>query len=380
LICPARIRLHILAAKQATGERCSPLRDYSRGTCSSKGILVSARPHPRPAFTLCLCPDSRLLRDRIDGLLAAHPPAGAPASSSWRRLTFWADEGLGGAFWDQLTLRGLFAAPKAIVLRGAQALPADTLKTLGVFLLQAAARGGDEAVWPILCFEVPFDRGKAKLAAHIPRLPLWRTAEEKGWIEEIPGLSVQGMPAHIRREAARLGLALSAPQANELAQGLPPDAARIHSELAKLALLAGADGRLPADAGKLTESGREPDIFELMHIMQHSGDSPAAWRRILEDRLSGENSVFACIGLLLREARLLWQILAGSDPWLHPGSAARKTAGARQLGFAGVARLWAIALAADKGIKSGERDPDQALEMLAADLFRLFTAARAGKA
>ena len=42
------------------------------------------------------------------------------------------------------------------------------------------------------------------------------------------------------------------------------------------------------------------------------------------------------------------------------------------LGFAGVARLWEIALAAEKGIKTGERSPEQAFEMLTADLFRLF--------
>jgi DNA polymerase-3 subunit delta len=113
-----------------------------------------------------------------------------------------------------------------------------------------------------------------------------------------------------------------------------------------------------------------------MRILQQGENAPDAWRRILEDRLSGENMVFACIAILLREARSLWQILAGQRSTLPPQAAMHKTAAARRLGFAGIARLWEISLKADKGIKTGERSPDQALEMLAADLFRLFAPVR----
>lgn len=341
----------------------------------------------RPAFTICICPDSQLLRDRLDVLLA--PPAGGrnatdssvnaarpaasdppPAPPAWQRLVFWADEGLTGPFWENLTLQGLFAVPKALILRNAQALAADSLKRLSTVL--AAMAGSPGLVWPLICFEVAFDKGKAKIPVHIPRLPFWQTAEQKGWIEEIPGLTPQTMLAYVRAAAARHGIAASPREIQELARMLPPDAALINSELAKLSLSVDDKGRLPAEALSLAEHGRDVGLFELMRILQQGGDAPAAWQRILEDRLSGENMVFACVAVLLREARTLWQILAGQEPWLPPQAIAQKKAAARQLGFAGVARLWELALMADKGIKTGERGPDQALEMLAADLFRLF--------
>ena len=336
----------------------------------------------RPAFTLCICPDSQLLRDRLDALLAAAAPArptettphpasaAAPDSPAWQRLVFWADEGLTAPFWENLTLQGLFAVPKALILRNAQTLAADSLKRLSAVL--AAMAGSPGLVWPLICFEVAFDKGKAKIPVHIPRLPFWQTAEQKGWIEEIPGLTPQTMPAYVRAAAARHSIAASPREIQELARMLPPDAALVNSELAKLSLSVDDKGRLPAEALSLAEHGRDVGLFELMRILQQGGDAPAAWQRILEDRLSGENMVFACVAILLREARTLWQILAGQEPWLPPQAAAQKKAAARQLGFAGVARLWELALMADKGIKTGERGPDQALEILAADLFRLF--------
>ncbi|MDR2489015.1 MAG: DNA polymerase III subunit delta [Desulfovibrio sp.] len=338
----------------------------------------------RPGFSLCICPDSRLLRDGLDALLASHSPQGnggrgATSSTpgegsapSWQRVNFWADEGLPNAFWEHLTLQGLFAMPKAIILRNAHTLPADTLKRLSAVLISTASQGGSGLIWPLLCFEVLFEKGKAKVPVHIARLPFWQTAEQKGWIEEIPGLTGHDVSAYIRSAAARHGISPSPQELRRLSLALPPDAAFIHSELTKLALLADKNGRLPDNALDMTEHSRELSIFELMNIIQQNGDSPAAWRRILEYRLSGDNMVFACIAVLLREARSLWQILAGAQTYLPPQVAARKKTAARQLGFAGIARLWDIALMADKGIKTGERSTDQAFEMLAADLFRLF--------
>ena len=345
-----------------------------------------------PAFTICICPDSQLLRDRVKTLIAARPfepdsrtgsVSGSMGASfslpslSWQRFVFWADEGLTATFWEHLTLQGLFASPKALVLRNAQALPADSLKQLSPVLVSMSSGRGGSPIWPLICFEVGFEKGKAKIPVHIARLPFWLAAEQNGWIEEIPGLTAQTLPAYIRAEAGRHGIAASQQKIQQLAHALPPDAAAVTSELAKLALSTDAQGRLPDDALALAEHSRELGIFELMRIMQQSNDAPAAWRQILEDRLSGENMVFAFISILLREARILWQSLAGPQPYLPPQVAMQKKMVAQSLGFAGVARLWEIALVADKGIKTGERNPDQAFEMLAADLFTLFGRVRA---
>lgn len=327
----------------------------------------------RPAFSLCLCPDSRLLQHRLDALLATHPPAqGAP----WQRHVFWADEGLPPAFWEHLTIQGLFATPKALIIRNVQVLPADTLsRLLSPALLPLIGQGPQlpsPLIWPLLCLEVGFEKGKAKVPAHILRLPCYQEAERRNWLDVNQGLTPRSMPTYIQAEASRLGLLLTARQRSLLEEALPPDAAYVSSEMEKLSLCADADGRLSGAMTELVGQAQELSIFELLRFVQQNNQAPAAWRRILENRLAGENMVFAFTAILLREARILWQSLAGPAPALPPQVAMQKRIAAQALGFAGIARLWDLALIADKGIKSGERSPDQAFELLAADLFLLF--------
>lgn len=331
----------------------------------------------RPAFSLCLCPDSRLLRTRLDTLLAAHPPS---QGSAWQRFVFWGDEGLPAAFWEHLTLQGLFATPKALIIRNVQALPAEVLNRQLSPALLPLARGTELAsplIWPLLCLEVGFEKGRPKAPAHIQRLPLWLEAEKRGWMDVIPPLAGKSLSAFIRAEASRLGMKLRPEELALLEQALPPDAASISSELAKLALMADSAGHLPEHAAGLVGQVHELGIFELMRSVQQNSNAPAAWRQILEDRLSGDSLVFGFIAILLREARILWQSLCGPAPSLPPQIALQKKIAADALGLAGVARLWELALNAEKGIKSGERSPDQAFESLAGDLFLLFGGRRA---
>lgn len=360
----------------------------------------------RPAFSLCICPDSYLLRVRLDALLAAHPPVntngdgpdnrpntgadngpgnrfgnGADGAGrtggAWQRHVFWGDDGLTPAFWEHLTLQGLFAVPKALVIRNAHTLPADTLaKQLAPALQPLVPKRGNALpstlIWPLICLEVGFEKGKPKVPAHIQKLSFWQDAEARGWIDATPPLAGKALGAFIRAEASRHGLTLRPAETALLEEALPSDAALVSSELAKLALMADSDGRLPGNAVSFVGQAQELGIFELMRLVQQNSNTPAVWRRILEDRLSGENMVFAFAAIVLREARVLWQCLAGTPPPLPPQIAMQKKMTAQALGFAGLARLWEIALAADKGIKSGERSPDQAFEMLAAELFVLF--------
>ena len=327
----------------------------------------------RPAYSICLCPDSRLLRKRLDLLLGEHPPQ---SGGEWRRFVFWGDERLSPTFWEHLTLQGLFADPKALILRNAQLLPVEVLKALSDALAPLARGKGTEPaaplLWPFLCLEAPFEKGKARVSASIQRLAFYTTAEQQGWLLTLPGLTREGLPAFIRVEADQLGIQLRPHELALLAEALPPDAAHIGSEMAKLALTTGPDGHLPENLAGQVGQAQELGIFELLRIIQQNRNAPAAWRRILEDRLAGENLVFAFIALLLREARILWQCLAGQPPPLSDQIIRQKKAQGERLGFSGTARIWEFALQADKGIKSGERTPDQAFEILAADIFLLF--------
>jgi len=339
----------------------------------------------RPAYSICICPDSRLLYARLDALLAAHAPPQGGTGGIWQRFVFWADEGIGPSFWEHLALQGLFAAPKALIIRNAQILTADVLKVLSKALLPLAGGPANSLanslpsplpsplIWPLVCLEVAIEKGKAKIPTHIANLPCYLEAEKRGWLDVTQGLNAAALPAFIQAEAQRQGLVLRPEEAQLLAQTAPPDAAFIASELAKLALLADSAGRLPKHAVSASAQTQEVTIFELMRLVQQNSDAPAAWQQILADKLAGENTVFAFTAILLREARLLWQSLAGPAPsYLPPQVVRQKKIAAETLGYIGIARLWELALQADKGIKSGERSPDQAFEMLAADLFLLF--------
>ncbi|MDR3175931.1 MAG: DNA polymerase III subunit delta [Desulfovibrio sp.] len=326
----------------------------------------------RPAFTICICPDSRLLRRRLDALLALRTPG---QDGGWQRTVFWGDEGLGPSFWQDLTLRTLFALPKALVLRKAEALPADVLeKQLSPALLACLGpenRATNALTWPIICLENEFERDRPKIPAHIQRLPFYRKAEELGFIDVTPPLSGKRISDYIKSEAARLGIKLENREIFVLGESLPPDASLISSEMEKLALSRDAGGKPQREALALAGDGQSPNNFEMLRLLQRQGKSPEIWKRILRDRVTGKNQVFAFLALLLREARILRQCLKEPET-LRDFDLRQKKQTAKKLGEERIASLWDIALRAEKGIKSGERDVDQAMDMLAADLFALF--------
>ncbi len=119
----------------------------------------------RPAYLLCLCPDSSLLRDRLEALTVQY-------AAPWQRHVFWGDEGLTPAFWEHLTLQGLFETPKMLILREAQAIPVESLRQLSPFLVQLAG-ARPSLIWPILCLETAFERDRAKVPQHIQKLPFF---------------------------------------------------------------------------------------------------------------------------------------------------------------------------------------------------------------
>lgn len=318
----------------------------------------------RPGFSFCLSPDSELLRFRLEELEEAFPP---PEGGGWKKRVFWGDDDLTREFWEYLTLQGLFAEPKILILRQAQNLPAEQWKALSGALGAVAA-----STWPVLCLEVAMERGKPKVPAHIQRLECYSFAEKKGWLQVIPPLDGKTLPAFVQKAAKRNGVTINPREAAQLANNLPPDAARVRSEMAKLALTAGPDGRLPQDAALLLDYDREVHIFELLSSIQKNERKMDVWRQILNERLGGDISVFGFTALLLREARILWQILSGSPVFLPGHVLAQKRVTARSLGQPRIAKVFDLVFTAEKGIKTGEKSPEQTFDKLIADLFTLF--------
>ena len=314
----------------------------------------------RPGFWFCVCPDAQLARRRIETMLETH----APKTGGWEKHVFWGDEEPGDAFWEALTLQGLFDSCRAVVVRRANNFPAEIWKRVS----KALARP-NSAVWPLLCLEVPWEKGQPKIPAYIAKLPCLNFAENKGWIWRSPGLDQRSLPGYVRLTAKGLGLALNEQLIAALCAVLPADAAAVDAELEKLSLLAGDRELVPDDAA-LAAVTPEFNIFGLLRLLE-SGRPAETWTEIKAGG-TGEEVLFPLLGLLQREARLLWQLLAGGQPRLHPADRERKERLAARLGAAGLGRLWESMHAAELSVKSGLRTPEQALDGLVAELTVLF--------
>lgn len=341
----------------------------------------------RPGFSFLVCPDSRLARLELQRLLKAHPAQNLPQAgqglpglqagrgNGWLEQVYWADEELPPAFWEDLTLQGMFSSAKAVILRQANLLPAESWKKLSAALGKANAD-----TWPFLFMEVDFDRGSPKIPAHIQKLKCWEFAEKQGWVWSHGGLEQRSLPVFVRDEAKKRGLSFAPGTLEAIIPKLPLDATALLLELDKLELAAGisGDGDMVVGEEQAALLAHEPDmdIFAFIRAVQEGKNTAEVWRKLNRDELSGEGSVFSFLALLLREARILWQLLSGEPVNLPPSILPAKKRLAQHLGFNGLAQLWELAFEAERGIKSGERSPEQAHEALIAGLMRVFNVTR----
>lgn len=287
-------------------------------------------------------------------------------SGHWDRHAYWGDEALPPIFWEKLTLQGLFATPNALVIRNAQNIPADTWKRLS-----AALATPNNLAWPIFCLEVGFERGKYKVPAHIQKLKCLNFADKKGWVWRSLGLDAKGMRTFIQDGCRMRGLNL-APQALEaLMAAMPEDATAANNELDKIALACSDEKIVTKDMAQLINHTPNLDIFTFIKALQ-SGKALTVWREVLREKGSGDSLVFPFLGMLIREARLLWQLLVGEDVRLSPYILDEKKRMAQQLGHIALAQIWNIALEAERGIKTGERNTEQAMDVMVANLSSLF--------
>ena len=325
----------------------------------------------RPGFTICVCPDRYLVQAHIDDALAQNVPQGGgllggPAPAEWERHAFWGDEPLSPAFWEHLTLQGLFGTPKAVIVHNAQNILADTWKKISAVLSSPNAEA-----WPFFCLYVAFERGKPKIPAHIASLACMEFAAKQGWIWSSPGLDERGKTRFVQQEAKKRHLDFAPGALETVVARLPLDAIAIGSEMDKLALAA-HENTITPDIADILEHETEPDVFSLLRNLQNRQGSLTVWKQVLASMHGSDAPIFPFLGMLTQEARQLWQICMGEPVRLPPHLLSAKTALAHSLGLAGVAKLWHLALEAHKGVKTGERPPDQALDNLLASLSLLF--------
>ncbi|MFO8033315.1 MAG: DNA polymerase III subunit delta [Desulfohalobiaceae bacterium] len=317
----------------------------------------------RPGFLFLVCPDAGLLRQEIHSRLQED-------TQDWQKHVFWADEELPEKFWTTLTLDGLLPAGNAVILRKAENMQASFWKDLHPVLAKFRSK-----IWPFFCLEKEWSKGKPSIPAALSKQKYWQVAREKGWIWQSPGLSRAGLRDYLHSWAKSRGFQLQEQFVSQALQILPLDAGQLQSELQKLELWAWDKKELqPADLGQVSLQG-STDIFGFLQGLQSKGAELRVWQEVLRYQLQGNtDQIMLLLRLLLREARIMWQLLQGEQPsGPLPGRIkAQKQGLAAKLGEAGLARLWEVLLQTETDIKSGNISQDQAWEILSSKLLRIF--------
>ncbi len=320
----------------------------------------------RPSFYFCACPDAGLTKAHIEDLIHVHPPSGAGLSSAWQRHVYWGDEELPQSFWKHLTIQGLFNTPILLIVRNAQNIPAATWK-----LLSKTLATSKDNTWLILCLEVGFEKKQAKIPAHISKLKCFEVAKKQGFFWQSSGLDSQDIKRYIQNRAKVCKLNFAPDALEAFCTSTLPDATAIEQELQKLILLT-TDGNITLDMISTGAYIPDSNVFAFISFIQ-AGNITAAWNEIYKGQKDVAALLFPFLGLLSREARTLWQILAKEQVYIHFSVAKSKESCAHKLGFSGVAEIFSYIVHAEQQVKSGECDPEQALESMVVNLVRLFS-------
>jgi len=320
----------------------------------------------RPAFTFLACPDAELARAELERLLAAHGAQG------WERRAYFGDEELPPRFWQDLGSPGLLGGSKVVVLRRAESLKTEVWKDLSPRLA-----GFNTACWPFLCIESAWQKNAPKLPAHVAKSKPWTAARERGWIWQSPGLTRKDLPAFVRARLQAEGLSASSQVLEALCARLPEDAAAVRNEIAKLTLALPPDTRSgkrelrPTDL-EMVASADGLNVWKLLESIQEGAPQSVVWKQILGQ--DGESALFPLLHGLAGDVRVLWMLASGEGDKVRmpPWQLRKKEHLARRLDRTRLAEALSLALDAELSVKSGEKDPGQALELLVSRLFRLF--------
>jgi DNA polymerase-3 subunit delta len=138
-----------------------------------------------------------------------------------------------------------------------------------------------------------------------------------------------------------------------------------------LALHAGTrgDSILTSADAALLDHVPDFNIFTLIKQLQ-SGYAAAVWKHAAAE--SPDDLLFPLLGLLQRESRILWQVLAGENASVNPRDINERRDLARKIGISGLSRLWDAMHEAELSVKSGRNSPEQALSTLLATVTLLF--------
>lgn len=321
----------------------------------------------RPGFSFLICPDPELIRLELDNLVQRFGEG-----RSWDRRVYWGDDELPGAFWQDLSIPDLMGTPRLVVVRRAHKFLKDSWDKLSSSL---ASFNGQ--IWPVFCLEPnPDKKGQVKAPAVLTKQKYWPVADKRGWVWTSPGLTPRTLPEFVGDFARRRGLSAPREVVRALADVLPQDAMGAKNELEKIALAAGEPGEIKREHVSLVAHQADMDVFQFISSMMEGRSPEKVWQKVFDNRLvaSSDNIFFGFLALMIREARILWELDQGEAPsvWVHRNAMQYKTALARRLGSAKLSRIWSLVLEAEFGVKTGQRTAEQAFEAVVGGLYTLF--------
>ncbi len=317
----------------------------------------------RPGFYFCICPDSTLLKQHIQGLLQSK-------EGDWRQKVFWADEEIPDTYWQTLTLSSLMEKPKAVVLRKAEKGTNQVWEKLSSVLDRFRPN-----IWPFFCVENDWVRGKPSLPSGLTKQKYWQVAKKKGWIWQSPGLSKSEVKEIIERWAKQKAVFIPPEVFQAICQLLPQDASVVQNELKKLELLTADTKKISLEDLRVISFQSEMDIFQFLRALESPGREADLWRQIFRSQLASQTEMLLpFLSLMLREVRLMWQLISGEEQKVKlPASVKQeKKRLALKLGKKSLIPIWTLILEAETGMKSGEKTSDQAFEMLMSGLMEIF--------
>jgi DNA polymerase-3 subunit delta len=317
----------------------------------------------RHGFTFCICPDGQLIKEYIHTLVTKQ-------NENWKIKYFWADEEIPDSYWQNLTWTNLLGRPTGLVLRRVEHFKAEEWKKLHPILGRFR-----QGIWPFFCLEREWERGKPPIPAVLQRQSFWKVAEKKGWVWQSAGLDRKAMQQRVIKWAKVQGISMAEHIQSVLIQALPLDAAALNNELEKLELLLADRKVLQTKDLHVLSFQPDLDIFAFIRALQHKGQEKEVWRTILRNQLGrNEEMVMPFLALIVREARILWQLQSGEpDKVRLPGRIkAEKTQMAQRLGPQRLSQLWTMALEAESGIKSGDLSQAQAQELVVSRMMQVF--------
>ncbi|WP_291318343.1 hypothetical protein [Desulfonatronospira sp.] len=255
----------------------------------------------RPGFYFCFCPDSGLLKRQIHKILEPYDP------DSWELNTLWSDdEDLEQKLWKSLNMANMMGPSRVVVIRNCQVFKEAQWKSLA-----PALKGFKSGIWPFICLEGPWEKGKPKIPAFLEKQKFFRVAREKGWLWHFPGITRQNLPRYLDKRARETGLVFDPGVQEKLVDILPLHSLGVDRELEKLRLLALDQNRVTLEHLDIVEPRADLDIFAQMQSIQQGKNLARVWQKFFRDQQSGLDGLFQFLGLLLHEARIMWHLAAG---------------------------------------------------------------------